>query len=98
MPLSICKELLYEEELNGCGHCLVNRIDSRTSLVGNKMMGNPISHALASKAAKEYVAEQFPDSDYHMERITYNFKDSKYHAFMVSPTIIPVTRVSCLMN
>lgn len=54
----------------------------------NAMMGNPVSHALASRAAKEYLAEQFPDSDYHMERITYSFKDGDYHAFMVSPSNI----------
>ena len=45
---------------------------------GNVMMGNPVSHALASRAAKAYLAEQFPNSDYNMERITYSFKDGRY--------------------
>lgn len=55
---------------------------------GNAMMGNPVSHALASKAAKAFLSENFSDSDYKMERITYSFKDGRYHAFMVSPTSI----------
>ena len=55
---------------------------------GNVMLGNPVSHALASKAAKAYMSDQFSDTDYEMERITYSFKDGRYHAFMVSPTSI----------
>ena len=55
---------------------------------GNVMMGNPVSHALASKAAKAYLSDRFSDTDYEMERITYSFKDGRYHAFMVSPTSI----------
>ena len=55
---------------------------------GNVMMGNPVSHTLASKAAKAYLSDRFSDTDYEMERITYSFKDGRYHAFMVSPTSI----------
>ena len=55
---------------------------------GNVMLGNPVSHALASKAAKAYMSDQFSDTDYEMERITHSFKDGRYHAFMVSPTSI----------
>ena len=55
---------------------------------GNVMMGNPVSHALASKAAKAYLSDRFSDTDYEMERMTYSFKDGRYHAFMTSPTSI----------
>ena len=55
---------------------------------GNAMMGNPISHALASKAAEAFLSDRFSGTDYQMERITYSFKDGRYHAFMVSPTSI----------
>ena len=55
---------------------------------GNVMMGNPVSHALASKAAKAFLSDRFSGTDYEMERITYSFKDGRYHAFMVSPTSI----------
>lgn len=54
----------------------------------NTMMGNPVSHALASRAANAYLSDRFSDTDYEMERITYSFKDGRYHAFMISPTSI----------
>ena len=56
--------------------------------LGNAMFGNPLSHSLASKAAKAFLSERFSDTDYQMERLTYSFKDGKYHAFMVSPASI----------
>lgn len=55
---------------------------------GNVMMGNPVSHALAAKAAKAYLSDRLSDTDYQIERIIYSFKDGRYHAFMVSPTSI----------
>ena len=55
---------------------------------GNAMFGNPVSHALASKSAKAFLSDRFSGTDYEMERITYSFKDGRYHAFMVSPTSI----------
>lgn len=41
---------------------------------GNVMMGNPVSHALASKAAKSFLSDRFSGTDYQMERITYSFR------------------------
>ena len=55
---------------------------------GNVMIGNPVSHAFASKAAKAFLSDRFSGTDYQMDRITYSFKDGRYHAFMVSPTSI----------
>ena len=55
---------------------------------GNAMFGNPVSHALATKAAKAFLSDRFSGTDYQMERITYSFKDGRYHAFMSSPTNI----------
>lgn len=54
----------------------------------NTMMGNPISRTLASRAAKDFLSDRFSDTDYQIERITYSFKDGRYHAFMTSPTCI----------
>ena len=45
---------------------------------GNVMMGNPVSHALASKAAKAFLSDRFSGTDYQMERIAYSFKDGRY--------------------
>ena len=55
---------------------------------GNAMLGNPVSRTLATKAAKSFLSDRFSDTDYQMERITYSFKDGRYHAFMTSPTSI----------
>ena len=55
---------------------------------GNAMFGNPVSHALATRAAKAFLSDRFSGTDYQMERITYSFKDGRYHAFMTSPTSI----------
>ena len=55
---------------------------------GNTMFGNPVSHALASKAAKAFLSDRFSGTDYQIERITYSFKDGRYHAFMTSSTSI----------
>ena len=52
------------------------------------MFGNPVSHALATRAAKAFLSDRFSGTDYQMERITYSFKDGRYHAFMTSPTSI----------
>ena len=54
----------------------------------NAMFGNPISHTLAAKSAKAFLSDRFSNTDYQMERITYSFKDGRYHAFMTSPTSI----------
>lgn len=55
-------------------------------IIGIVMMGNPVSHVLASKSAKAFLADRFSGTDYQMERITYSFKDGRYRAFMVSPS------------
>ena len=54
----------------------------------NAMFGNPVSHTLATKSAKAFLSDRFSNTDYQMERITYSFKDGRYHAFMTSPTSI----------
>ena len=45
------------------------------------MLGNPVSKALSTHAAKDYLTETHPNGDYTLERVTYNFKDGCYHAF-----------------
>ena len=54
----------------------------------NAMFGNPVSHTLATKSAKAFLSDRFSNTAYKMERITYSFKDGRYHAFMTSPTSI----------
>lgn len=52
-------------------------------LFANALVGNPVSRALATRAAKKRMAEQYPS--YTLERVTYSFKDGNYHAFFTDP-------------
>ena len=52
----------------------------------NALVGNPISEKLATKTAERYLEEKFPETDFELERVTYSFKDTHYHAFIVSPS------------
>ena len=54
----------------------------------NAMNGNPISAMLARKTATAYLAEHFPDTDYYIEAIGYNFKDGNYYAHIRSASSI----------
>ena len=54
----------------------------------NGLLGNPVSKALATNTAKKYLAETYPDTDYYIERVSYNFKNTDYHALIKSPTSV----------
>lgn len=54
----------------------------------NGFMGNPISKLLAKNAAKKYIGENYKNSDFIIEDVTYNFKISGYHANISSPSSI----------
>ena len=43
---------------------------------------------LAERAAEMHLEETYAGTDYYIERISYSFKDGKYHAFVKSPTSI----------
>ena len=54
----------------------------------NGLVGNPISKHLATKAAEGYIEEKFPDSDFELERVSFSFKDTMYHAYIISPSSV----------
>ena len=54
----------------------------------NALNGNPISKFVAQNRAEKYIAQQYPDTDYKLERVAYSFKDGNYHAYVVSPSSI----------
>ena len=54
----------------------------------NACVGNPISKMLATNTAEKHLAETYSGTDYYIERVIYSFKDSKYHAFIKSPSSI----------
>ena len=54
----------------------------------NAFLGNPISKKLASDTAEKHLAEKYADTDFEIERVFYDFKDSCYHVFIRSPSSI----------
>ena len=57
-------------------------------LFANALVGNPVSKALASRAAKARLAEHFSDTDYVLDEVNYSFKDGNYYAHFSSPTSV----------
>ena len=56
--------------------------------VANALVGNPVSKMLAQKAAAAYLAENFPDTDYYIESVGYDFKFTEYIAHVCSDSSI----------
>ena len=54
----------------------------------NALIGNPVSKLLATNTAEKHLAKTYPGTDYMIERVSYNFKDGNYHAFIKSPSSI----------
>ena len=52
----------------------------------NAFVGNPVSKMLAKNTAQKYIESSYADEDFAIERVYYSFKDSKYHASVVSPS------------
>lgn len=52
----------------------------------NGLVGNPISKAMARNTAKKHLAENYPNTDYALEDVSYSFKDGNYYAHVVSPS------------
>jgi hypothetical protein len=57
-------------------------------MVVNAFFGNPVSKMLAGHTVKQYLASTYPGTDYYMESVNYNFKDSGYNAHIKSPSSI----------
>lgn len=54
----------------------------------NAFFGNPVSKALAKNAAEKYLVDAYPDSDYELDNVSFNFKTTNYNAHIVSPSSI----------
>ena len=52
----------------------------------NALVGNPVSKYLARSSAEKHISENYADTDYVVDRISYDFKSSCYHAFIESPS------------
>ncbi len=54
----------------------------------NALVGNPVSKHLAQKSAEKYISETFPDEDFIIREIFYDFKTGNYYAKIYSPRSI----------
>lgn len=54
----------------------------------NALCGNPVSHMLARQEAETWLKGRFPNSDYYIEDVNFNFKDTNYYAHYRSKSSI----------
>lgn len=52
----------------------------------NALVGNPVSKWLAARTAEKHLEEVYGDTDFEIERISFNFKDTDYYAHIKSPS------------
>ncbi len=52
----------------------------------NSFVGNPVSKALAKKAAQQYIHTNYNNMDLEIQKCAYNFKFSSYYVFVQSST------------
>ncbi len=46
----------------------------------NALVGNPVSKWLATRTAEKHLEEVYGDTDFVIEKIGFNFKDTDYYA------------------
>lgn len=56
--------------------------------LANALVGNPLSKSIVTKNAKSYVKETYPNTDYYVDKVGYDFKNGSYFAFIKSPSSI----------
>jgi len=54
----------------------------------NGLYGNPVSKKRAEHTAEKYIQEMYPQTNYQITEVFYNFKDGYYHAQIESETSI----------
>ena len=52
----------------------------------NAFLGNPVSYLLAKNAAKNYMEQQYNETDYEIETVRYDFKTGGYYTRVISPS------------
>ena len=52
----------------------------------NALVGNPVSKWLATRTAEKHLEEVYGDTDFEIEKIGFNFKDTDYYAHIKSPS------------
>ncbi|MBQ8633462.1 MAG: hypothetical protein IJ420_07630 [Lachnospiraceae bacterium] len=52
----------------------------------NALVGNPVSKWLATRTAEKHLEEVYGGTDFEIEKIGFNFKDTDYYAHIKSPS------------
>ena len=52
----------------------------------NALVGNPVSKWLATRTAEKHLEKVYGDTDFVIEKIGFNFKDTDYYAHVMSPS------------
>lgn len=52
----------------------------------NALVGNPVSKWLATRTAEKHLEEVYGDTDFEIERVGFNFKDTDYYVHIKSPS------------
>ncbi len=52
----------------------------------NALVGNPVSKWLATRTAEKHLKEVYGDTDFVIEKIGFNFKDTDYYVHVMSPS------------
>ena len=52
----------------------------------NALVGNPVSKWLATRTAERHLQEHYGDTDFVIETVVFNFKDTDYYAYIMSPS------------
>lgn len=55
-------------------------------IFANALVGNPVSKWLATRTAEKHLEEVYGDTDFVIDRIGFNFKDTDYYAHIKSPS------------
>jgi len=51
----------------------------------NALVGNPVSKWLATRTAEKHLEKVYGDTDFVIEKVGFNFKDTDYYAHIMSP-------------
>ncbi len=52
----------------------------------NALVGNPVSKWLATRTAEKHLEKVYADTDFEIEQVGFNFKDTDYYAHIKSPS------------
>ena len=54
--------------------------------IANAFVGNPVSKIIVNNNAKKYISQTYPNTDYYIDRVGYDFKTGGYYVNIKSPS------------